>query len=264
MRYGKEWREGDAVSVVIDGRETTTVATQATILAGPDGVLVGAGLGDVKALGEAATMSGRIDDVAARMSQVERNVEVPQVFNDAGQLDPERIPGTLHGGLELVGNGAYLRFAGGTNSNGLQRTVSGATRNTIGLFDASTRISVGPGDTTNDAMFIVRSDGVLQHSLPGGANIPIAHAQAFVTGTARLSNANSATITITWPAGRFSVAPGCGPSIRTTTALYTIASCIATSSSVTVTVRRIDGAMVTASIAVGVIGIQMTPTSGTG
>lgn len=75
MRYGRDWREGDRVTVVVDGQETTSTATQATVLAGPSGVLVGAGIGDVKGFDAAAALTGRVEDTAKRVAALERNAE---------------------------------------------------------------------------------------------------------------------------------------------------------------------------------------------
>lgn len=75
MLYGWDYREGDRVTVVVEGQETTSTVTQATIMADSDGVLVGVGIGDVSGFDAASAQARRVDDTAKRVSELERNVE---------------------------------------------------------------------------------------------------------------------------------------------------------------------------------------------
>lgn len=268
MLYGVDWREGDRVTVVVDGQETTSTVTAASLSVGPRGVLVGADIGDVSGFDPTSAMTRRVTDTAARVSQLERTAEAASVFDAAvitsGVLDAARIPSTLAGSLNLDGNSAYLRFNGGANSNGVQRRVEGVTTGLLAMYPDNIRLVAGDSTAAASSDLIVQADGRLTHSVPGGSTIPLAHAQAAVVGTVSLVAASSATVAITWPAGRFTVAPVATAGVRTSTGQYVIGSVVATSTSVTVTVRRVDGTSVTADIAVGVVGIQITPTSATG
>lgn len=90
------------------------------------------------------------------------------------------------------------------------------------------------------------------------------YAQALVTGIAPLAAASAGTVTISWPAGRFSVPPGCIPAITGgSTRCYCMVTANSTSS-VTVTVVERDLADITANVNVAVHGIQMTSTNATG
>lgn len=95
MRFAVDWNVGDLVTVVVDGQETTSTATQATIMAGPAGMLVGVGIGDLRGFDATAALAGRVDGTEARVSQLERTAEDTTSPVNAGITGEIRMwPGT--------------------------------------------------------------------------------------------------------------------------------------------------------------------------
>lgn len=76
MLYGVDWSEGDRVTVVVDGQETTSTVTAVSLSVGTKGVRVGADIGDVSGFDPTSSMVRRVEDTAARVSQLERSAEV--------------------------------------------------------------------------------------------------------------------------------------------------------------------------------------------
>lgn len=94
MLYGVDWSEGDRVTVVVDGQETTSTVTAVSLSVGTKGVRVGADIGDVSGFDPTSSMARRVEDTATRVSQLERTAEAASVFDAAaitsGALAPAR------------------------------------------------------------------------------------------------------------------------------------------------------------------------------
>lgn len=75
MLYGVDWHEGDRVTVVVDGQETTSTVTAVSLSVGKSGVRVGADIGDTSGFDPTSSISRRVTDTETRVSQLERTAE---------------------------------------------------------------------------------------------------------------------------------------------------------------------------------------------
>lgn len=99
MRYGVDWHEGDRVTVVVDGQETTALATSATLVADSAGVRTGITLGDPTGFDPQAATARRVEDTARRVAALEANAEngpatlgrIDASAITSGTLPPARI-----------------------------------------------------------------------------------------------------------------------------------------------------------------------------
>lgn len=93
MRYPQDWGLGDTVAVVVEGQETKPRVASVQIVAGPGGVRVGAGIGEVAGWKPPATVAA-LDSVSSRVGALERNAEV-----SVGGVTPfAQAAGALYGG----------------------------------------------------------------------------------------------------------------------------------------------------------------------
>jgi hypothetical protein len=88
MRYLEDWREGDKITIVVQGKETVATVTKVSLVANSSGVAIGSAIGDVSGFDAAAALNKRVEDTEKRISSLERNTEAA-----AG--------GTLAGGTDL-------------------------------------------------------------------------------------------------------------------------------------------------------------------
>lgn len=77
LLFGTHWQLGDPVTVVVEGQETTSVVTEATVLADSKGLRVGMGIGDVAGFTPADALAARVADADRRVAALERNAELP-------------------------------------------------------------------------------------------------------------------------------------------------------------------------------------------
>ena len=72
MRYLIDWREGDWLTVVVEGVEQTSVATEAVLLMDSKRAVVGAALGDVSTFDPRDTQAKKQNSIDSRLSYLER------------------------------------------------------------------------------------------------------------------------------------------------------------------------------------------------
>lgn len=72
MQLGNDWRAGDVVTVVVAGAETKTGVTETAILLNPDGVRVGAAVGDVSSFTKTDSLGAQVEAIDVRVAQLER------------------------------------------------------------------------------------------------------------------------------------------------------------------------------------------------
>lgn len=72
MRYLLDWREGDWLTVVVDGTEQTSVATEAVLLMDAKRAVVGVALGDVSTFDPRDTQAKKQNSLDSRLSYLER------------------------------------------------------------------------------------------------------------------------------------------------------------------------------------------------
>ncbi|QZN86606.1 siphovirus ReqiPepy6 Gp37-like family protein [Cellulomonas sp. C5510] len=75
MRFTTDWGVGDQVAVVVEGQETVSRVTAATVIADASGVTVGATIGDVEGFDPRSALDRRVEDTRARVSSLERTAE---------------------------------------------------------------------------------------------------------------------------------------------------------------------------------------------
>lgn len=73
MEFGRDWRMGDRVSVVVDEHELGAIVTGMVLKANSDGFKVGALLGDTTGFNSEARTSQRVQSTEIRVSELERN-----------------------------------------------------------------------------------------------------------------------------------------------------------------------------------------------
>lgn len=71
--YGIDWNLNDLVKVVVNGQSRTTRVTEVALIASPDGVAIGAALGDVSGFHDVSRLGGRLYDAAQKLESLERN-----------------------------------------------------------------------------------------------------------------------------------------------------------------------------------------------
>lgn len=81
MRYLIDWREGDWVSVVVDGTERPSVVTEAVILVGKERAIAGAALGDVTTFDPRDKQAAKQDQLDSRIGYLERASAGPVAFD---------------------------------------------------------------------------------------------------------------------------------------------------------------------------------------
>ncbi|MFJ3393971.1 siphovirus ReqiPepy6 Gp37-like family protein [Leifsonia aquatica] len=84
--YGRDWRVGAIVTVVVGDQEIVSVVTEAPIQISSDGVLAGATVGDPDGFDWESTITNRTTRTESRVSLLERNAEPSGVR--IGTIDP--------------------------------------------------------------------------------------------------------------------------------------------------------------------------------
>lgn len=73
MQVGVDWRQGDRVTVVVNGVEAPTAVTEVAFLVNADGVRAGAALGDVSSFTKQDSLGAQVDALDVRVAQLERS-----------------------------------------------------------------------------------------------------------------------------------------------------------------------------------------------
>lgn len=73
MLYVVDWREGDLITVVVNGQETQSTVTAAALIVNSKTVAVGAAIGNVTGFDKEAALTQRVDDVEKRVDNIERS-----------------------------------------------------------------------------------------------------------------------------------------------------------------------------------------------
>lgn len=114
LEFGKDWNLGDPITVVVEGQETTSTVTEATVLADAKGLRIGMGIGDVAGFNITAALEGRVDDTARRVSALERNAELPTDLVTKAYVDGNFVQDAGEMGARIGGDypiGLFLRPA---------------------------------------------------------------------------------------------------------------------------------------------------------
>jgi microcystin-dependent protein len=149
MQYAKDWKEGDEITVVIDGQQTSSTVTEVSIVVNAGGANIGAAIGDVSGFDATSALERRVDDTQRRVDQLERNLEVPDTIPSTsltGTIDPDRLPPAGY-----IPPGVSWEYAGATapagwlleNGAAYDRTTYAALFAVIG-----TTYGAGNGSTT--------------------------------------------------------------------------------------------------------------------
>lgn len=104
MRYLLDWREGDWVSVVVDGAERPSVVTESVILVGKDRAIAGAALGDVTTFDPRDKAVAKQDQMDSRIGYLERASAGPVAFD---RLPVFATPRVLGGGTSAQRDALY-------------------------------------------------------------------------------------------------------------------------------------------------------------
>lgn len=75
MRYG-DWREGDRVTAVIGGEEAESRVTETVLLANPDGVRIGAAIGNVTDFDPKDALTAKVEALDSRVGNLERASQI--------------------------------------------------------------------------------------------------------------------------------------------------------------------------------------------
>lgn len=76
MRFPDQWRMGDITSVVIRAQEYPVLVTEVALVAGPEGAMIGAALGDVTGFNAETALGSRVNKVETRIAVLEKNTGV--------------------------------------------------------------------------------------------------------------------------------------------------------------------------------------------
>lgn len=88
MRYAIDWREGDLITVVVNGQETSTTVTAAAMIVDDKVCAVGAAIGDVTGFDKDAALTERVEDIDKRVSRIERTAEIDDTLFVPALADP--------------------------------------------------------------------------------------------------------------------------------------------------------------------------------
>ncbi|MGM7422785.1 Gp37-like protein [Cellulosimicrobium sp. CpK407] len=270
MQYARDWREGDHVTVVLDGQETTSTVTAATLRASAAGVLVGADIGDVTGFDPNVALSGRVEDTARRVSQLERVAEAKNVFDAAaittGRLAWARLPlpAALGTGVDLdsiTTPGDYTQSSNPAAAGGTNYPAPYA-----GLLEVAANAN---GSIVYQRYTVYRGGSGLTYTRSWSSNVwgPWVKAgdQPFAQAAGRNAVAASGITTITFPAGRFTVTPVVTAVVLSTTGdqVSVVFTSAPSATSFEARLFTIVGASRIAG-AIAWTAVQMTPTSAIG
>ncbi|UAW08766.1 minor tail protein [Microbacterium phage SBlackberry] len=85
MRYGYDWREGDWITVLVDGRELDSVVTEAVFSFTKDSVGVGAAIGDVSTFQAESKSRKKQSTMDSRLSYIEQALGGRQALSVGGK-----------------------------------------------------------------------------------------------------------------------------------------------------------------------------------
>lgn len=153
-------------------------------------------------------------------------------------------------------NGTLWRWATVTSVNPVKIRYDGASDPAL-ITPTVLGVPVGVGDRVRTAT--VRGQTIIWKTGSGGTPYATAAGAVEVTG----DGTNSASAVVPFPAGRFSVTP-LVPALTPNIINYNATWQALTSTGFTVTIRRMDYADFTTTVAVHWQAVQMTPTSAEG
>ncbi|WP_067201126.1 Gp37-like protein [Microbacterium sp. XT11] len=282
MLYLRDWNKGDLVSVVVEGQEVKSPVSEAALGVSGSVVTIVATLGEASAFDVDAASQRRQEATASRVSAIERTVEVPTPVAPAWADitgKPRTFPATpqtISPQEATVGPsgwpmGLSVTATTATGWPSAYATVFTARQQDVRAFQLVTDKTSGrmwsrasTDGSTWGAFRTVLLDSVAWSEITSKPNLPYAMAAgSFVTNT-DLPAGSYKDYTVTFPSGRFSVAPivtfGAG-SVRAGVA----AEVAPTASGMTVRVFNVSGALTVAS---GTVirwqAVQMAPTAAGG
>lgn len=95
MLYVVDWREGDLITVVVNGQETESTVTAAALIVNSKTVAVGAAIGDVTGFDKEAALTQRVEDVEKKVDKIERSEQPAPEWADLIGV-PLEFPPTAH------------------------------------------------------------------------------------------------------------------------------------------------------------------------
>jgi microcystin-dependent protein len=140
MLYGKDWENGDSVTVVIDEQETVSTVTQVALVANKSGAMIGAAIGDVTGFDADAAIAARVEDTERRVGALERNSE--QAIPDAPNAYPGWDPGDLKLTSRNTAPAGWLFANGAAVSRTTYADLYAAIGTTSGVGNGSTTFNV--------------------------------------------------------------------------------------------------------------------------
>lgn len=79
MVYMQDFFQGDIITVIIDGQETSSIITEAAVVVDENGVRTAVGIGNIADFDRDSALRQTVNDNSRRISDIERNVEVGMV-----------------------------------------------------------------------------------------------------------------------------------------------------------------------------------------
>lgn len=263
MIFGRDWFLGDQVTVVVESQELSATVTGMAISVNGDGLKVGAVIGDPTKFDREATYVQRVQNVSDRVSQIERNVEVgiervsyltDNAFGEAiaytsypqGHSYMAVTAWTLGAGLVITdrpptGMAVQEFISSATQDKWMRRYVSGAWTG----WGKHILNGGSPTFVNVDATGTISIDG---NELP----------YAMATGTKDITVAAASSTgsdTISFTAGRFSVAPFVFVQLNDTG--YIASTSGISTTGATITLRHVDANTAGATRTVHWMAVQM-------
>lgn len=165
MRFAVDWSVGDEVTVVVNGKETTSTVTSATFIVSKDAVRVGAEIGDVSGFTASDALGRQVEDTERRVSALERTVDTSSAPVAPGMVSMTAASVAPDGWLlcdgRAVSRTTYPRLfsAIGTTYG------AGNGSSTFNVPDLRTRVPVGRSAGDDDFGTLGQKGGEKEHTL---------------------------------------------------------------------------------------------------
>ncbi|GLZ81414.1 hypothetical protein Afil01_62210 [Actinorhabdospora filicis] len=225
MRFGSDWRQGDDVAVVVEHQEVTATVTGYTIKADSDGFRAGVLLGDPTGYDMRAALGKRIKAIGTRVAALEQSAEPTdlapldtRLTETAAQLDArlaavESSPGVTTFSQDARGPadpaGAFPLGVSilPTGSTAGWPAPSGQAVTTRTATTAEQRYSTPATGRTWLRHWNGTAWGPWDELIRASAMPRIAVGEGLVVLSTAVSTYYRGSLTITFPAGRFTVPP---------------------------------------------------------
>jgi hypothetical protein len=252
MLYGVDWNEGDLVTAIVSGQETSTTVTAAALIVRAGFVGVGAAIGNVVGFDKNAALVQQVQDIDERVEKIERTSEVGEngAINWADILGkPTQFTPAPHGHAwtEITGKPTEFQPPATTTISRLILTSTGDASPTSaahGLqigdaagfhlrIDGNEIVAVDAAPTTP-----IESPLYLARPRHGGAQEKVADALVrwdaiqVASGSVNITPvANTPTgVNVAFPAGRFTATPDVVASANSTSNAVTNVTAVSPSS----------------------------------